>query len=215
MVAWQISPPGVCVKTWPMRFSLDLVILMSMKKTRKTGQVSANVNSKHTALTWREERFVEAYIDNGGNGTQAALRTLEVSTYASAADAACTMLKKPYIIDAIANSRAETSRILKFNRADALKIYLGMALATADEFTQVLKDPRVPDNYRGLGNKKHAIKSVKHSHKHGNEVTFVDKKAALDELWNKLGLGKEASAGNWFDGFEQLADFIRDAKGKK
>lgn len=179
-----------------------------MTKTPKTGQVPA----QEKELTWREQRFIEHYIRTGN----ASLAAREAGySHASCAFYGHELLRKPYIAEAIALEREKDSQLLNFKKADALKILLGMVLASPEDFTEILKNPTDKERYKELGYKKYAIQSVKESFKNGNEVKFVDRLAALDDLWDKLGLGQEASSGNWFDDLGRVIDSIRAAKGTK
>lgn len=142
-------------------------------------------------LSYREERFIEHFIDNGGNATQAYMQAYGVSA-STANTNGPRLLVRAGISEAIEAERARLRQLLNFDREKALRIYLGMAIATVDDFAAVLKNPESRAAYRGLGEKRYALKSAKKSFKNGNEVQLVDRKAALDALWEKLGLGKEA-----------------------
>lgn len=186
---------------------------------RKPARVAASGNGldapapKLRELTYKEERFVDRYIRNGGWAGPAA-RDAGWSM-ASAYEIGSRLLRRVEIIDAIAKERERLSKKLAFKREDALEIYVAMATARLGEFTNVLKNPESQKSYRGLGDKEYAIASAKSSAKHGNEIRLVDRKAVVDGLWEKLGLGKESSGGNWFDGLEQLAELVRATKERK
>jgi hypothetical protein len=195
-----------------------------MAKRRKPAQVAASAKPAPVAasdsepvfrLTYRQERFIDAYIDNGGNATRAYMTANPGVLHSSAGELGHRLLKNVEITAAIESRRTEIRESLAFNREKALRIYIGMVTATGADFARVLKDPENEDSYAGLGDKIHALEYAKASWKNGNEIKLVSKKAALDEIWEKLGLGKDTGSGNWFDGLESLAELVRGAKEKK
>lgn len=182
-----------------------------MAKAPKTTQVVAQESAK--PLTWREQRFVEQYIRNKGNASLAA-REAGYSHH-TCRQIGSETLAKPYIQAAIALEQEKDRQMLKFGKEDALKILLGMVLAQPSDFDNVLKDPQNKENYADLGYKEYAIQSIKKSLKNGNEVKFVDRLAALDDLWDKLGLDKDTSGGNFFDELGRIIDVVRKTKEPK
>lgn len=63
--------------------------------------------AKKPKLTVKEEKFVAAYIKNGGHGTEAALEAYDTESRNTAAVAASKNLRKPAVEEAI---RAEMKR---------------------------------------------------------------------------------------------------------
>lgn len=209
---YPVKEPSSCVLR-PLRYTGE------MKKTRKPAQAAAR--GKRTSegqkpeasnepsekrLTWKEERFIWAYIDNGGNASLAARE----AGYAphSARWMGYELLKKPYISEAIEVERERLKNLMNFTREKGIKILLGMVTARASDFDEVLRDPREKENYAGLAEKEYAIEAVKHSYKNGNEVKLIsnsERRAALNELWIKLGLDKEDSGADRKSFLERFA----------
>lgn len=183
-----------------------------MPKNRKSTQAVATEPDHE--LTWKETIFVEEYVLNNGNATRAAI----AAGYSkiSAHELGSRLLKKVEIQRALKSERESLADALGFDRKRALQILVGMATCTQADIAPVLKNPDSRAAQKALGYKRYGIQSAKKSFKHGNEVKLVDRKAALESLWDKLGLGDQGTgSGNWFDGFEQLADAVREIKGKK
>lgn len=168
------------------------------KKSRRTAQAAshggdqASPKKKAEALTWGQERFVEAYIENGGNATRAYLKAKPGVTYDTASTEGAVWLGKPCIKLAIEEKKLQWAEALNFDRNKALRLLVGIATARVSDFTQVLSDPTNKDNYAGLGDSEYAIKSASHSYKVGNDVQLYDRMAAINNLWEKLGLDKTA-----------------------
>lgn len=167
---------------------------------KKTDQASASQGPEKKTLTWREEKFVEAYI-RIGNGTAAAME----AGIPCPRQQASRLLSRVYIQDAIDEFKERDREILNFKREDALRILLGMALATPDDFADVLRNPSDRRNYKRLGYKKHALVSAEKSIKFGNSIKLADKRAALNDLWEKLGLDKDAGEGDRESFLERFA----------
>jgi len=178
-----------------------------------SGKVLEAPTPERQTLNRRQERFIDAYILNGGERVAAAL---DSGCPSAIADSWSRMqLRVPAVIEAIRTEQQHLQRRLRFGREDALRMYIGMAKATLDDFRKVLINPENEKAYVGLGDKIHALKGAKKSYKNGNSIELVDKKAVIDGLWEKLGLGKEGSSGNWFDGLEQLVELVRATKERK
>jgi hypothetical protein len=161
------------------------------------------------ALGWREEIFVEEYIDNGGNGTRAYMKAYPKASYDTARDGAPKLLAKPCISSALDAHREEMRQLVAFDRTKALQILVGMATANASDFTGVSVKKRA--SFKGLGAKKHALSISK------GELTTIsagEKRAVIDDLWEKLGLGEAVGKANWFDGFERIAELVRGTEKK-
>jgi tetratricopeptide (TPR) repeat protein len=169
---------------------------MSQKKTRrsKKSEPISNQFSHHQdgGLTLKQEQFAEAYIDNGGNATEAYLSVYGGSR-TSAGELGHRLLKKVEISDAIETKREALRLALGISREKLLRIQVAMAIGAFDDFLEVFKDPGNEDSYRNLGDAKYAIKGVRVG-KFGNELILVDRQAALNELWKKLGYDKDSGA---------------------
>lgn len=155
---------------------------------KKTGQAPATQAETPSRLSWNEERFVEAFVRTGC-ATTAAIES--GYGHARARQTGYELRTKSYIKEAIERQQERDRAVLNFRREDALKILIAMVTATLDDFADVLENPEARDSYLGLGDKRYAIKSAKKSAKFGNEIQLVDRKAALDDLWEKLGLDKD------------------------
>lgn len=163
-------------------------------------------------LDWYETRFVENYITNGGNATQAYIAA--GFSRKGANSNASRLLAQTRIQDAIKIDRERHQSLLNFKREDALKILIGIATASLDDFAAVSDDLTDRENYKSLGYKRFALQSAENT-KEGVRIKLHDKREALNDLWEKLGLGEGTGSGNWFDGFEQLAELVRGTAKKK
>ena len=188
------------------------------KKERKTvrvaaGDVLASAEAKkERKLTLREEKFIEHYIRTGN----AASSALEAGyAHNSCRQEGYRLLTLHYIKAAIDEERARLKDYLKFDRETYFQMLVGMAFATQDDFAEVLKDPTNPEAYANLGMKRHALKSAKKSYKNGNEVTLVDKQAAMDKLYDRLGLGEKSDPRDWSDGLGRIAEIVAGLGGKR
>jgi hypothetical protein len=139
-------------------------------------------------LTWKQEKFVAAYIDCDGNATEAYFRVYG-GLRKSAGELGNRMMKRQEVIDAIEAIREDFRRMAKITREKMLITQIAMYEATLDDFTDVLNRPGNKDSYRGLGRKKKAIKCVSQG-EFGNSITLIDPQVALDALWKKLGYEK-------------------------
>ncbi len=184
-----------------------------MKRKRKTAQVAASVSKpeegktpspEENDLTYKEARFVEEYVSHGNGALAARNAGYSISTCAQIAH---ENLSKLYIQMAVERERESQRKLLDFKKEDALKILVGMAGASLDDFTELFEDPSKKENYRKLGYKRFAVSSAKKRISLGedgepaitNEVTIIspgERRAALNELWEKLGLGNTGSEGD-------------------
>ena len=191
---------------------------------RKTVRVAAPLPTMSEAkaepqeqeLTWKEERFVEAYVETGnGAGSVRAARYTTIG--AAARNIACELLAKPHIRAAVEAKKQEYRDMLSFDRNKALRMLAGMAGASLDDFCQVFDDPADPENYCGLGYKRFAIESAKKttirqedgSEKETNEIRIIspgERRAAINDLWDKLGLDKGASERDRLTFLERFAE---------
>ncbi len=190
------------------------------KKTSQAGATAEPV--KERPLTWSQERFVEAYVENGGNATQAYRKAYPRSAPDSWDASGPRLLGNVRILRAIESFREADRQALAFDRRKALLIYVGMALARQSDFVKVMKDPMKRNNYAGLGILEYGLESAEKTvsdTEFGTNVKtsikLVNRKAAVDELWIKLGLGEEARKGNWFDGLDRIAELISGTERKK
>ena len=177
---------------------------------------SENPEPRAPRLTWQESRFIERYIMNGGNAT-AAMRDAG-SCAGSAAVLGHRMLNKVYILEAIEGEREQIRKQLCFERNDAIAMLIGMASSSMDDFAEVLADPTDKETYASLGMKRFAVESAKQTTtstedghtKITNEVKIIspsERRAVINDLWDKLGLDKTAGAGNrlsFLERFTQL-----------
>lgn len=166
-----------------------------MRKVQKPAQVAAK--SEEHDLTYKEARFVEEYVSHG-NGALAA-RNAGYSVL-SCKEIACENLTKVHIKAAVERERESQRKLLDFKKEDALKILAGMAGASLDDFTELFNDPANKENYSKLGYKRFAVASAKKRITLGedgepaitNEVNIIspgERRAALNDLWDRLGLG--------------------------
>ena len=181
-----------------------------VKKKRKSREV----------LTWREETFVNAYVENDGNASLAYRAVSPSCTSGSARAAGCEYLAKANIQEAIALRREAVAKRLDISREKLLRAYAGIAFAKHQEFNKVLQDPGNKANYKGLGDSEYAIKSIKRKQttrrdRDGaetdtdeGEIVLCDRLAALNELWDKLGIDKGDRPKSWADGLEELIGAI-------
>ena len=142
-------------------------------------------------LTYAQARFVQAYIDNNGNARAAYMIAFPHVTWGSAAVMGHYLLQKESIQSALEAEREEMRQALGVTREKLLRVQVAMAFSTIDQLTNVFRAPGAKDSYREIGMARYAIKSVKQG-EFGNELTMVDRQAALNELWTKLGF-KEGS----------------------
>ncbi len=156
-------------------------------------------------LSWQESRFVERYIMNGGNAA-AAMRDAGACA-GSAKELGCRMLTKDHVLSAIESEREQIRKQLCFERNDAIALLIGMASASMDDFSEVLADPTDKETYSSLGMKRFAVESAKQTTtstedghtKITNEVKIIspsERRAVINDLWDKLGLDKTAGQGN-------------------
>jgi phage terminase small subunit len=165
-------------------------------------------------LNWQEERFVEAFVLNGGNAAGAMRET--GATAGSASVLGNRMLLKVKVLAAIEQEKADLRRRLNFTRDQALGILVGMATAGNDDFAKVLVDPSDRKNYVGLGAKRYAIESAKQtefttedgSTRVTNEIKIItpgERRNIINDLWDKLGLDKDASQSDRVSFLERFA----------
>jgi phage terminase small subunit len=103
------------------------------------------VKENKKRLSLKQEKFVEAFVDNGGNATQAAMVAYDCANKVDAGNIGRQNLDKPYIKDVI-DSKVKD---LKDNTLDALrkKDLMNLALDTAHSDLQD-DDPKVREAAR-------------------------------------------------------------------
>lgn len=175
-----------------------------MKKERKTVQVAAGEPPRKTLkLTWDQERFVDAYIKHNGVGLLAYQAIVPTMSKECAASMAYKWLSKVHILHAIEARREEIRQALSIKAEDVIQALSGMAEATLDDFTNVMRDPTNRKNYRGLRDKRKGLEFARQTtvyteqgEKVTNEIKILsasERRAALNDLWEKLGLAKTAN----------------------
>jgi hypothetical protein len=182
-----------------------------MGKKRKSGQVPARggntqspsePESEPQELSYEEERFVEEYVSNGGNATLAAKEA--GYSHHSARWRGYEILKKSYIQKALETERDAQRELIRIDKTKVLRTLAGMAFASLDNFTDLFDDPSKKPNYRKLGFKRFALDSAKKRVSYDedgnpvetNEIKIIsagERRAALNDLWERCGLGSAPS----------------------
>lgn len=180
----------------------------------KDARAAADESPPTRQLTFQEEEFVRAYVDSRGNGAFAARQARY--SMSSARFVARDLLTRAHILEAIEIQKEEVKAIHGFNREQAINIIHGIATAKLSDFDAVFRDPGNQKSYADLGYKIHAIDSVKESQKDGSiEVKIAsasERRAAVNDLWEKLGLGEESGGedrGSFLDRFLGLSGRLR------
>lgn len=135
---------------------------------------------------YKHERFVDEYLENGNNATQA-YKTVYKCDYDSAHASGSRLLAKVSIQRMIVETRTRWKEAINIDREKLLRVQAAMALASFDDFVEVLANPKDEASYEGLGDKRHAIEGAEEG-QHGNKLRLVNKQTALNELWTKLGI---------------------------
>ena len=144
--------------------------------------MKAKATSQAGELTWKETRFVEHYISNGGNATQA---YIAAGWSEKGADAnGCRLANRPDIKLAIKAGREHLQTILQFKREDHVRILHGMATARASDFCGV--DPDNQETFKHLGHLEYAIEQIEPT-KYGTRLKLHSRQEALNELAEILG----------------------------
>ena len=167
--------------------------------------------------TWSEERFVSEYIRNGGNATDAYYYANpgSSSTRESARVIGSRMLARVNETGDLERERERLRATVRFAREDALKILVAMATTTPDELSEVLRSPRDREAYVGLGHKKHAIHVQKTPEGYNaSTASLSERRAAINDLWEKLGLGSEGGGRDRLAFFDGILGLVGNA-GKK
>jgi hypothetical protein len=144
-------------------------------------------------LSYREERFVEEYVRNGGNAAAAYRAAHPGVTVKTSQVEGSKTLAKPVVQDAIEAEREQLRAVARFSREDAIRILVAIATTTPDQVVDAMRSPNQEESYVGLGVKKHAMQVQKTPEGYmASCATIAERRAALNDLWEKLGLGKES-----------------------
>lgn len=147
-------------------------------------------------LNWQQARFVENYISNGGNASQA---YIAAGFSRKGADAnSSRMLQHETIKNAIKQERERLQILLNFKREDHVRILHGMATATIDDFAPVADNYTDKESYKDLGHLRYALESVEPT-KEGTKIKLCDRKAALNELADILGYKVQSNQDSFDD----------------
>jgi hypothetical protein len=163
-------------------------------------------------LNIRQELFCEEYVDNGGNATDAYAKVYGCAR-SSAEVMGCRLLSKASVQAHVRYLRDQTLRATHIKREDILKALAAQVLIDPLEVIAVVNRPLDKKSYRKLGYKRKALQLVLGPK--GVELSMpsaADRRAAANELWEKLGLGQAGSSGNWFDGLGRISERVRGSK---
>lgn len=147
-------------------------------------------------LSYEERKFVEAYCENGGNGTRAYLCGWPDAAVSTAGTESYRLLKNPQIQTAIEETRARWADAVNFKREKYFRIRVAQATATLDEFTEVMRNPYDKEAYARLGDLKFALEYAQEG-KNGNSIQLVNKEPALNELATVFGFNKPNDSRDW------------------
>lgn len=161
-----------------------------MDKTEQPDQVSAD--DSLSKLTYKQERFIQEYVRNGGNATRAAISAGYSPDCAK--QIGSENLTKPAIREAIATWREEMRSTARVTRDDLLTLLISMLLAAPGDFVDV--NPADATSFIGLGLKQYAIKDMQEEvpGKSGRKLSFESKRDLINDLWEKLGFDQAAGA---------------------
>jgi phage terminase small subunit len=164
-----------------------------MAKRIKTGQEPAGeAPSSEIELSWEHEKFVDTYVSNGGNATAAYQRAYPRAGYGTARTEGARLLAKPHIVDAVEAERSRLANLAQVSRERIIVRLAAQAFADTDDLLEIFKSPLDKNSYRGMKELKAAV-SITKNDKIGTEVrtiTPAEQRAALNDLWEKLGLDK-------------------------
>lgn len=165
------------------------------KKAKGKQQPSVKPGTGHVAATVRRAIFVEAFLANGGNATQAAVQA--GYSVRSAGQLGSVLLKDVEIQEAIAKRRAELANRYKLTTDDVLRecariVYsdprrlfdarggLRHVKDLEDEVAATIASIEVSDDLVGKGDDAQMVRTTK--------VKLWDKNAAIDKAMRYLGL---------------------------
>lgn len=172
---------------------------------RKTVQVTAGEEKTESSkpLTWAQERFIEAYVFNGGNAAQAYQKAHPGCAPSSANSNAHRMMINDDILHGIEAKRARVALDADYTIEEHLRILQGIVRAKQSDFAKVLLDVTNKDNFVGLGDLEYAITGAERTvryDKEGNEtvtnsIRLASKGEALRDVERILGLKKKTDSG--------------------
>lgn len=172
---------------------------------RKTDQASADVDEQRP-LTYREERFIDYYLKNGGNASAAYREANPGVTVLTSHTEGSKLLRKPCIQVALEAERERLRSFARVTREDVIRMLVTIATTTPDEVARALRSPSQQDSYVGLGDKRYALTVQKTPDGYfASTPTVSERRAALNDLWEKLGLGKDAGEGDRQSFLERFA----------
>lgn len=161
-------------------------------------------------LTYKQQRFAEEYVRLNGHGTAAAIAAGCTST--SARERASRWLKKINIRRAIDAEREAMKARAGISRNQVIDELVLRAFGDARELFEVRGDEIVLKPKRKMGRNFKLVSGVTISKSSGDQgssnsvsLKFIDQRAALNDLWEKLGLDKEASTKDRVSFLERLA----------
>lgn len=171
------------------------------KKAKGKAQPRAKAGTGQVAATVRRTIFIEAYLANGGNATQAAVQA--GYSVRSAGQLGSMLLKDVEIQDAIAKRRAELANRYKLTTDHVLRecariVYsdprrlfdarggLRHVKDLEDEVAATIASIEVSDDVVGKGEDAETVRTTK--------VKLWDKNAAIDKAMRYLGLFEKDNA---------------------
>lgn len=152
-----------------------------------------------SSLSLRQTLFVDEYISNGGNGTAAFVAAFENKNRNTAGVESFKLLRSTKILDAIERRKAALAYANSFSKDE----YFRIMVAQARHNPGLIKE------------KIRADIPLTREEKSALDCKAADRKAALDEIWEKLGLGEGVGKSNWFDGLDQINELIRGTEKEK
>lgn len=104
-----------------------------------------STTNKTKKLTHKREKFVQAYVNNGGNGVQAAMEVFNTNTYQSAGAIASTLLKNVNVQASVKSltEQVQESIICTLQETGALRLAMQSALTDISN-----DDPKIVNSAR-------------------------------------------------------------------
>lgn len=159
-----------------------------MGKKKKADQASA--------LSVRQNLFVDEYISNGGNGTAAFVAAFENHNRASAAELASRMLRNVEILDAIERRRRSLAYANSFEKDE----YVRILVAQARHNPGLIRD-KINEDVPLTREEKSAL-----------DCKPTDRKAALDELAQIFGFKDKGDQDDCDDLDQSVVDAVERIK---
>ncbi len=159
------------------------------KRQRKIKKESPPIALEVFTPTFKQSKFIDEYIDNGGNATRAYAFAFGL-VGDSARKAASTLLTNVDIRSLIEAKREYYASKLNYTREKHMKILVAIATAKKSDFLNINKDNQ--EQLAALG-----------YDEYGLQCNSWDQKAARDELKAILGFDKpsNSNSGESIDGF--------------